>query len=210
MKTSRITRAIFLLSLLTIYMSTANAQKEEDIPLEYRTVESIVPGTKGSYRCYKFIEWNKAIYVGLRYNDEAIRKEYPAWFEADPSFLGYKTDVHNAFVSLVREAIGMEKVRTLAGRNEQLYVGFDLDQNGKILMITFYLDTTTLVTTDELYSMEELIKARFTFVPIRRTSVKLGCGFSIGTTFGEILAGEIPSLKREEQQQRETEQDFGD
>ena len=210
MKTSRITRAIFLLSLLTIYMSTANAQKEEDIPLEYRTVESIVPGTKGSYRCYKFIEWNKAIYVGLRYNDEAIRKEYPAWFEADPSFLGYKTDVHNVFVNLVREVIGMEKVRTLAGRNEQVYVGFDLDQNGKILKMVFYLDTTTLVTTDELYSMEELIKARFTFVPIRRTSVKLGCGFSIGTTFGEILAGEIPSLKWEEQQQRETEQDFGD
>ena len=210
MKARTIAKILALTLTAALYLSTANAQEEKGIPSEYRIVPSIISGTKGSYRCYKRTERNKAIYVGLRYDDEAIRKEYPAWFEADPSFLGYKTDVHNAFVSLVREVIGMEKVRTLAGRNEQLYVGFDLDQNGKILKMVFYLDTTTLVTTDELYSMEELIKARFTFVPIRRTSVKLGCGFSIGTTFGEILAGEISSLKREEQQQRKTEEDFGD
>ncbi|MDX9854333.1 MAG: hypothetical protein RBS81_11170 [Tenuifilaceae bacterium] len=210
MRTSRIVRDIVLLPILTFCLFSANAQNEEDFPPEYRTVESIVPGAKDNYRCYKYKASNQALYIGTRYNEEMILNEYPGWFGIDMSYLGYKTDVHNVFVNLVREAIGMEKVRTLAGRNEQFGISFRLDQNGKILMISFSLDTTTLVTTDELYNMEELIKARFTFVPIRRTSVKLSGGFGIETTFGEILAGEIPSLKKEELRQRKTEADFGD
>ncbi|MDX9854332.1 MAG: hypothetical protein RBS81_11165 [Tenuifilaceae bacterium] len=210
MRTSRIVRDIVLLPILTFCLFSANAQNEEDFPPEYRTVESIVPGAKDNYRCYKYKASNQALYIGTRYNEEMILNEYPSYIDVDLGFLGYKTNVHDVFVGIVREAVGMEKVRTLAGRNEQLYVGFDLDQNGKILMIYFWLDTTTLITTDELYTMEELIKVRFSFVPIRRTSVKLRGGFGIRTTFSEILTGEIPSLKRKELRQRETEADFGD
>jgi len=210
MKTSKIIRAITLTLIAALYISVANAQDEEDLPLEYQWTESTVgTGTKAYLRQKNRVR-NVSIYINKQYDEENILNEYPGWFNAHRGFLGYKTDLHNVFVSVVREAIGMEKVRTLAGRNEQFGISFRLDQNGKILMISFSLDTTTLVTTDELYNMEELIKARFSFVPIRRTSIKLGCGFGIETTFGEILAGEIPSLKRKELRQRKTEADFGD
>ena len=210
MKTSRIFRALTLTIIATLYLNAAIAQDEEDLPLEYQwTVSTIGTGAKAYLRQKNRVR-NVSIYINKKYDKEKIWSEYPSYFNADMGFLGYKTSVHDVFVGLVKEAVGTEKVKTLAGRNEQFGIGFRLDQNGKILMIYFSLDTTTLVTTEELYNMEELIKARFTFVPIRRTSVKLAGGFSIETTFSEILAGEIPSLRREELRQRKTEEDFGD
>jgi len=176
---------------------------------EWNWVDSKVSGSKGGYNCSKHKTINEAIYVNQKYDLKGILKEYPGYATVDPSFLGYKTDLHDIFLKALIMTIDEKKIKILAERNEQFYVGFDLNQDGKLLRIMFVLDTSTIITTDELYSIEENIKKDFVFNPIRKVNTKLSGGFGITTNFNEILAGEIPYIRKMEEQQRETERLFG-
>jgi len=176
---------------------------------EWNWIESKVSGSKGGYNCSKHKTRNEAIYVNQKYNLKGILKEYPGYATVDPSFLGYKTDLHDIFLNALKMTFDEKKIKTLAERNEQFYVGFDLNQDGNLLRLMFVLDTATIITTDELYNLEENIKNDFVFKPIRKVSVKLSGGFGITTNFKEILTGEIPYIRKMEEQQRETERLFG-
>jgi len=176
---------------------------------EWNWVDSKVSGSKGGYNCSKHKTINEAIYVNQKYNLKEMLKEYPGYATVDPSFLGYKTDLHDIFLKAIKMSIDEKKIKTLAEKNEQFYVGFDLDQDGNILMLYFTLDTATIVATEELFNLEENIKKFFVFKPIRKVNVKLSGGFGITTNFKEILAGEIPYIRKMEEQQRKTERLFG-
>ncbi|KAB2871095.1 MAG: hypothetical protein F9K37_04195 [Bacteroidales bacterium] len=191
---------LLIFSILINYYS--NAQ-------DWNWVDYKVTGSKSSYNCSKHKTRNEAIYVNQKYNKTEILKEYPGYSNVDPSFLGYKTDLHNSFLEVIKKSINTEKLKSLADRNEGFYVGFDLNQDGKLLRIIFVLDTATIITSDELYSLEENIKNILVFKPIRKVEVKLMDGFGITTNFKEILNGEILSIRRTEEQQRETERLYG-
>lgn len=181
----------------------------QSVNAQFGWVETSASGTKSSFRCFKNPSDNKAIYVNQKYNQEEILKEYPISAFADPSFLGYKTDLHNSFLKAIYASIEKDKIEELAQKAENFELGFDIDQDGNILRIVFKLDTASLITTDELYNLEDNIKKLFVFKPIRKASVKLSGGFGIGTNFKEILAGEIPYIRKMEEQQREDERLFG-
>ncbi|MGE0078582.1 MAG: hypothetical protein AB7S48_12035 [Bacteroidales bacterium] len=181
----------------------------QSVNAQFGWVETSASGTKSSFRCFKNPSDNKAIYVNQKYNQEEILKEYPISAFADPSFLGYKTDLHDSFLKAIYASIEKDKIKELARKNESFELGFDLDQDGNILRIIFTLDTATLITANELYNLEENIRKLFVFKPIRKASVKLSGGFGIGTNFKEILIGKIPYIRKAEERQRETERLFG-
>lgn len=208
-KNIKFIKAMITTTLVLINVGIAISQNTEDLPKEYKWVETTTKGSKSSYRCLKNSIRNEAIYVNQKYDLKEIVKEYPAYAIVDPSFLGYKTNVHGSFLKAINTAINKEKVTELAKRNEDFELGFDLDQDGNILRIIFTLDTATLITSDELYNLEENIKKLFVFQPIRKVKVKLMGGFGVMTNFKEILAGEIPYIRKMEEQQRETERLFG-
>jgi len=199
MKTKRIKFITTIAAMLLFQV--ANAQ--------FGWIETSVYGSKSAYKCSKNPYGNEAIYVNQKYNQEEILKEYPISAFADPSFLGYKTDLHDSFLKAIYASIEKDKIKELARNSESFELGFDLDQDGNILRIIFTLDTATLITANELYNLEENIRKLFVFKPIRKASVKLSGGFGIGTNFKEILIGEIPYIRKAEERQLETERLFG-
>jgi hypothetical protein len=182
----------------------------QSVNAQFGWFETSAKGSKSDYLCFKNPNSNVAIYYKKSYNREKVLKEYPNYVWVDGSFLGYKTNIHNSFLEAVNSSFDYDKIVELANRVEYLKVGFDLDQDGNILSVNFSLDTMTLITTDELYILEENIRKLLIFKPIRKAKAKLMGGFGIATSFKEILAGEIPYIRKMEEQQRETERLFGD
>lgn len=172
-------------------------------------VETSAKGGKSDYLCFKNPDSNVAIYYKRNYNKEEVLKKFPAWVWVDRSFLGYKTTIHNSFLEAINSSFEHDKIVERANRVEYLELGFDLDQDGNILGVNFLLDTATLITKDELYILEENIRKLFIFKPIRKAKAKLMGGFGFTTNFKEIFAGEIPSIRKKEEQQQETERLFG-
>lgn len=181
----------------------------QDVKAQYGWIESTVKGSKSTYRCTKNPYGNDAIYVNINYNLEDTLKVYPGYSLVDPSFLGFKTDIHDSFLTVINECISHDKLLSLAGRNENLHIGLDINQDGRILGVIFSLDTATIITTEDLYCLEVNVRKRFVFKPIRKVNVKLMGGFGITTNFKEILDGEIPHIRKMEEQQREKERLFG-
>lgn len=194
------TTTLIASALLLMGAYCAHSQNIE-VPERYRWNEKYTKGSKSVYICYTKPSSGIAIYENHCYDSDKILNEYPPYAFIDLSFPGYRTDLHDVFLGVMESALGRERIAQLAERDESFYVGFDLDQDGNILMINFKLDTATLISPDELYAIETGIKKSFVFKPIKRYTVKLSGGFGIRTTFKEILAREIPCIRREEEQQ---------
>ena len=203
MKTSKIKITIAVMAVLLSFQ-TVSAQL--DSLLGWR--KTTVSGNKGTttYRCLKNPREDHALYSNTNYDWDKISKEYPPNEYLTQTFPGYKTDIHNSFLTAVRVCFNKERIKSLASRNEQFYAGFKLDQDGNIIYIHFTLDTNTVITPDELYCLEENFKKLLVFVPIRKINEKHMDGFGITTTFKEIQAGEIPAIRREEERQKKKEQ----
>lgn len=181
----------------------------QTINAQFGWVEASAKGSRSDFKCLKNPNSIDAIYYKKSYIKEEVLKEYPAWVWVDGAFLGYKTNIHSSFLEAVNTSFDHKKLKELAERGEHIELGFDLDQDGNILNVGFIIDTATLITTDELYILEENIRNLLIFKPIRKAKAKLMGGFGITTNFKEILAGEIPYIRKMEEQQRETERLFG-
>ena len=181
----------------------------QSVNAQFGWVETSAKGSKSDFKCLKNPNSIDAIYFKKSYNKEEVLKEYPAWVWVDGSFLGYKTNIHSSFLEAVNSSFDNEKIKELAKRGEYLQLGFDLDQDGNILNVGFIIDTATLITTDDLFILDENIRKLLTFKPIRKAKAKLMGGFGIATNFKEILVGEIPYIRKMEEQQREDERLFG-
>ena len=190
-KNSLVKASLVIIFLFTVFfVESGSAQNEDLSPNFYLTSKSY------TYKGWLLNNGKRVSLINNKYNEQEINKNYeiPNNYES----IRYKLNNHDSFIKSINSVFTPEEILILAECEEFVGVGFSLDQEGQILLISFMIINESKISIDQIEELEKALLANITFTPLTTYDKKVQGYVYIRASFKEILAGEIPRLRKQE------------
>jgi hypothetical protein len=158
--------------------------------------DSIIIKTKNNN--YKSLKNDHSVYLeNTKYEKNIIGRKHYDNEKNDYSFIKLKS--HDATLNSFKEAFASERISQLSSKGEKMIIAFCIDEEGNIINLSFLLDNSSSLSTEDIECLENLLIKNVKFEVVgKKINEPIYYRWGFRLTFKEVENGEIEFARKSE------------